>query len=109
MAFELDLAEAIPSERADMRAAAGRIFTLVDGVWTDAQHEAEIDILVIEAYSAAYFDVLRALPEIAPAIRELDQVLIGGASMSVQVREDGIDHISRDELAQLVERFRGEG
>ena len=23
--------------------------------------------------------------------------------------EDGIDHISRDELAQLVERFRGEG
>ena len=29
--------------------------------------------------------------------------------MSVQVREDGIDHISRDELAQLVERFRGEG
>ena len=89
------------------RAAGGRLFRQRDGVWTDVAHDAAKRIVRVAAFSAAYFDVLRALPELEPVLRELSTALIGGAEVSVQVGDEGLREISTSELRALVSGFRG--
>jgi Ca-activated chloride channel family protein len=89
------------------RAVGGRLFRLQDGVWTDAAHRPRSGVTRIKAYSAAYFAVLSALPELEPVLTELDKVLVAGAEASVGVDDAGIEEISPSELRSLVNGFRG--
>jgi hypothetical protein len=63
----------------------------------------------VKAFSAAYFELLRALPEVGPVLADLTDVVIGGAQASVHVGDEGIEEISTSELRKLVSDFRGVG
>ncbi len=89
------------------RVVAGRIFHEETGVWRDAAHRSSQEIVRVEAYSAAYFRLVRALDELRLVVRELDVVLVAGNEVSIQVGDEGVDRLSDRDLARLVERFRG--
>ena len=61
----------------------------------------------MKAFSAAYFALLNALPELEPVLAELSDVVIAGAESSVRVGDEGIEEISTSELRELVAGFRG--
>ncbi|MGE0158744.1 MAG: VWA domain-containing protein [Gemmatimonadales bacterium] len=94
-------------DREDARAVAGRLFTTREGVWTDAAHTDATRTIRVKSFTAAYFDLLRALPELEPVLRELSDVVVAGERVSVRVGSEGVESLSAAELAGLVTDFRG--
>ena len=97
---------------AGVRQVAGRLFRLEDGVWSEVQSPAPVPqgrVVRVELYSAAYFDVLAALPELVPLATTLGQLEVRGESVTVRIATDGSEALSAEELRSLVRDFRGEG
>jgi len=92
----------------ETRAVAGRIFRLDGGVWKDVALREGAPLIEIRAYSPAYFDLIRALPELGLVLRELDTVAVAGAETGVRIGADGTERLSAEDLAALVDGFRGE-
>jgi Ca-activated chloride channel family protein len=90
-----------------VRAVGGRLFRQQDGVWTDAAHQATQNVTRVKIFSTAYFAVLNALPELEPVLAELNNAVVAGADLGVQVGDEGIEEISTSELRRLVAGFRG--
>lgn len=92
-----------------LRTVAGRTFRERAGVWEDVLHQASVRVVEVKAYSAAYFDLLRALPELRPYAAELTEALVAGARVSVRIAgERGQEQLTADALAKLVRDFKGE-
>lgn len=90
----------------EARAVAGRIFRRSEGVWKDVSHRDAGPVVRVKAYSAAYFRLLRALPELQPILRELTPVLVAGGAVAVQVGDVGSDTLTEAQMNDLVTRFR---
>jgi Ca-activated chloride channel family protein len=88
-------------------AEGGRIFRLSDGVWIDLAHVDGAAVFQVKAFSAAYFRVLKALPELRPVLARASSVIVAGAEVSLQVGDEGIGELSDAALAGVVSRFRG--
>jgi Ca-activated chloride channel homolog len=88
------------------RTVGGRSFTLQDGVWQDARHTPAHRVYTIEPYSAAYFAILNALPELGFVLRELDAALIAGERASIRVRAGGDSVLPEPQLRRIVTEFR---
>jgi Ca-activated chloride channel family protein len=84
--------------------AGARLFVLRDSVWTDLRH-AQQRTVTIAPYSRAYFDLLRALPELTDAAR-LDRVLVAGRQISIKIEAGGKTVWQDGELARIVREFR---
>jgi len=82
----------------------GRVFVEQAGVWTDLRHADSLRVVEIAAYSPAYFELLRRLPELAPVVQRFDRVLVAGTSISIRIGTGGITAVS--DLADVVARFR---
>jgi len=98
------------ASRSDTRAQGGRVFIRRDGVWTDATQTSQ-RVIRVKAFSTAYFEMLRALPELEAVLRDgagSDAVLVAGARVSVQVGADGLETQTPTELRELVAGFRGQ-
>ncbi|CAN5804228.1 VIT domain-containing protein [soil metagenome] len=91
----------------DARTVAGRSFNLRNGVWEDVAHRRESRLISVEPYSAAYFALLRVLPELDPVLRELNPVLVAGSGASIRVAAGGQAVFSDAELRRIVTEFRG--
>jgi Ca-activated chloride channel family protein len=89
------------------KALGGRLFRLTEGVWTDVTHDPRKREVEVSAFSAAYFALLRALPEIEPVLSELQPVVIAGTEVTLRVGTAGLEEISTSELRELVAGFRG--
>ena len=71
-------------------------------------HPTGLRVIRVKAFSAAYFEVLNALPEgLEPVLRELGEVVVAGTRVAVRVGGEGIEAISTSELRELVAGFRG--
>ena len=105
-AMDTELDASLRERRENIRVSAGRIFMLDDSLWTDAAHSEDQTVIEVKAYSAAYFQLVAALPEIGPVLKELDHVLIAGAAVSLRVTSDGIEKLTDTTLHELVQRFR---
>ncbi len=90
------------------RMVGGRVFRLRGDVWTDVAFRDGGRLIEIRAYGAAYFDVVRSMPELELVLRELDAVVVAGVEVAIRVSEEGLGEISPRELEELVEGFRGE-
>lgn len=88
------------------RVVAGRVFELHADEWSDAAHRPEQETVEIEPFSAAYFRLLRELPELVPYVRELDTVLVAGKSVSIRIHAGGETRLDDLELARVVRAFR---
>jgi len=73
--YDRDQAAAIQGR---VRVVGPRTFTLVGGTWTDSASDPAHPqaVTVVQAYSDAYFALLRALPSLAPPAALGDSVLI---------------------------------
>ncbi|HSE28675.1 MAG TPA: VIT domain-containing protein [Gemmatimonadales bacterium] len=91
-----------------IRSAGGRTFRLRDGAWTDAAHAPSRELVRVKAWSPAYFELARALPEIVPALQAGDEVIVAGRKVSVRVGAEGLERWEAGALARLVRNFRGQ-
>lgn len=89
------------------RHVAGRLFADRNGVWTDLYHADTLRVVRIEAFSAAYFDVLRSLPELTAYWKALDRVLVSGNRVSIEVGPSGEATMSAAEVDRVARQFRG--
>jgi Ca-activated chloride channel family protein len=89
------------------RHVGGRIFLQQAGVWTDAGHQASFHVYEVAPFSQAYFELVRALPELAPYLKIGDQVLVAGRRASIKLTRDGTSAWGAGELAAAVRGFRG--
>jgi len=92
--------------RADTRQVGDRLFVWRDGTWTDLRHERSRPVVTVEAFSDAYFELLRALPELAKPAALEPAVLVAGQRVSVKIGTEGKTAWSEGELDALVRDFR---
>jgi hypothetical protein len=88
------------------RLIGGRTFTLSDDAWIDARHTDRQRVVAIEAYSEAFFALIRALPEAGLVVRELDSVTIAGREISLRIGAKGARGLSVTEIRRVVAAFR---
>lgn len=95
-------AAVLPSRR-----AGGRLFVQRGKVWTDVAHADRITITDVAAFSRAYFELVRVLPEVVPYLSVGDEILIAGRRGSIRVGASGVEVWRPGQLADLVRNFRG--
>ena len=93
---------------AQVRAAGGRTFRLQEGAWTDAAHAPSREVVRVKAWSPAWFELVRDLPELVPALQAGEEVLVAGRRVSVRVGAEGLERWESGALARLVRNFRGQ-
>ncbi len=93
--------------RAAAHRVAGRIFVLRDNTWTDIGQKEGLKIVDVAAFSPAYFSLVAALPEIAPALGLGESVLVAGRRVSVRIGTGGITTWPTAELQHFASEFRG--
>ncbi len=92
---------------ADSRRIAGRVFVDRSGVWTDMTYKANSPTIAVKPFSPAYFELVRALPELAPWLGIGEQVVIAGTRMSIRIDSTGVSVWNGNQLATTVRDFRG--
>jgi hypothetical protein len=92
---------------AETRRAGGRLFILRGRVWTDVAQADRITVTDIAAYSKAYFELVRQLPEVAPYLSVGEELLIAGRKASLRIGPSGVETWQPGQLAALVRNFRG--
>jgi Ca-activated chloride channel family protein len=92
---------------ARVRRQGGRLFVLVDSVWTDALQRDSLEVTAVAPFSDAYFALARALPELVPYLAVGDHVLVAGRRASVKISASGRATWRSGELEALVRAFRG--
>jgi Ca-activated chloride channel family protein len=98
----------LPRDRAaETRRAGGRLFIRRGQVWTDAGLPDRITVTDVAAYSRAYFELVRQLPEVAPYLSVGEEILIAGRQASVRIGSSGVETWQPGQLAALVRNFRG--
>ena len=95
------------SGRQLMRQIGGRVFVLRDSVWTDIGKADRIPVTAVAAFSQAYFELVRLLPEIAPYLSAGEQLVVAGRRSSIRIAAQGIESWKPGELAALVRNYRG--
>src|SRR3989454_1003457 len=85
----------------------GRIFVWRDSVWTDIAHGDSLRVVRVGAFSEAYFELLRALPELVQPATLEPAVLVAGRRVSIKIEAGGKTTWTDGELERLVWGFRG--
>lgn len=93
--------------RSEMRRSGGHVFQLRDDVWTDLAHADSTKLFSIAPFSAAYFAVTRALPELTASLQGDDPVIVAGRQASVKIASGGRDSMTAAEVRELVRLYRG--
>ncbi len=103
----MEEASAGSGRAAAMRRVAGKLFVEHDSVWTDAAHQASLRVYEVAPFSEAYFQLVRALPEIAPYLKTGDRVLVAGRRASIRFSTGGMSTWRPGELDAAVRAYRG--
>ena len=85
----------------------GRVFVLRDSVWTDIGNTDRIPVTAVAAFSPAYFELVRMLPELAPYLSTGADVVVAGRRGSIRIAQRGIESWRAGDLAAVVRNFRG--
>jgi len=91
----------------ETRRTGGRLFIRRGRVWTDVAQADRITVTDVAAYSKAYFELVRQLPEVAPYLSLGEELLIAGRKASVRIGPSGVETWQPGQLAALVRNFRG--
>lgn len=92
---------------AGVRMAAGRLFLDRNGVWVESAASSDsLPLVTVKLFSRAWFDLMAALPEIAPAARELGRLELVGARIRLRVDSDGLEQLTPERTRALALEFR---
>lgn len=99
-----DLAEdeAAPPEEETVRTVNDRTFFLKDGVWIESTYGDE-ETIKIEAFSAAYFDILLIKPELAPFFALGNQVILKVGNCYLETGPEGANQLTDQIKNQIIE------
>lgn len=95
---ELDEAAAGPGTRR----VGERLFTLANGVWTDARFSTTLRKVTIKPFSPAYFDLMKSLDQLAPLFALGDRVIVAGRAVAIELAPAGTEKLSAADLAAVV-------
>lgn len=84
------------------RRVGTRMFVLRDSVWTDVRFSEGTRVVKVQAYSEAYFALVRELPDLAAAFALGDRVLVRGTNVAIALAPDGAEKLSAAEIASVV-------
>lgn len=84
----------------------GRLYILRDSVWTDLALRDSQRTVVVAPFSAAYFALLRSLPELAPAMRLTPAVQVAGRQVNIKIAAGGTESWRPGELERIVTEYR---
>lgn len=87
------------------RVAAGRVLHLDDGVWTEVGIAPDAPAVRVRRFGAAWFELLRVLPELEPAFR-LGPVALMGDGLRLIVDDDGAESLDDHQRTRIVRAFR---
>jgi Ca-activated chloride channel family protein len=90
-----------------VKRAGGRMFRLDRGVWTDIAHSDSLRLVSVAPYSAAYFSLARALPELSQVLAMGESLVVAGRRLSIRVVPGGQEKLSAAEVGRIVNAFRG--
>lgn len=102
---DLDAARGVEHGPVTQR-VGGRLFVWRDSTWTDLRHGESHRVVTVAPFSAAYFALLRALPELVKPAALEPAVLVAGRTTSVKIGSAGKDQWAAGELERLVREFR---
>ncbi len=91
-----------------MKLVAGRAFRAdKEGVWSEAKDKKADRVVKVRAYSAAYFAILRELPELAQLFAVGDKARVEGRAVAIEVSTDsGAETLDDEALRALVKDWR---
>ena len=84
------------------------MFVERNGVWTDAAWHDTVPVVSIAPFSQAYFELVRALPELAPSLSLGEQVLVSGRRTAIRFTAGGLTTLTQQRLSATVKDFRGQ-
>ncbi len=84
------------------RRVGTRTFVMRDSVWTDARFSEGTRVVKVQAYSEAYFALVRELPDLATAFALGDRVLVRGTNVAIAVSPDGAVRMNAAEIKSIV-------
>ncbi len=83
------------------RRVGARLFSLHDGIWTDAAHSASGRTLKIKPFSDAYFKLIDAIPELREVFALGDKVTVTTRGLTIEVTESGEATLGASELKAI--------
>ena len=102
---EVDSVSSASGSAAGAKRIGARLFILRDSTWTDARGDAssmgQLRRVRVKPYSAAYFALLRALPELGEPFGLGDRVVIFGRKVAVEVSANGTEQLSEGQVAAV--------
>ena len=95
-------AASVRRDDATERQVGGRTFRLDNGVWTDARPAGNTREVVVKAYSKAYFDLLKQIPELAKLAGVGEQVTVVGRGVVISFRTaTGVETLTAAEMIRI--------
>ena len=79
----------------------GHVFQLIDGVWTDARVTPQMKRVKIKPYSAAYFKLVEAVPEIRELLSVGEKVVVGGRTVAIEITDTGVEELTEREIESI--------
>ncbi|MBC7897104.1 MAG: VWA domain-containing protein [Cytophagaceae bacterium] len=95
---ELDEAIASPNTRR----VGERLFSLANGVWTDARFTSRLRLVTVKPYSPAYFELMKQVDQLAPLFAIGDRVIVAGRTVAIELAPAGVERLSAADLAAVV-------
>ena len=88
-----------------VRRAGNHLFARRGDRWADVSFKEGTKVVRIKPYSAAYFALLDAIPELRGSLAVGERVLVSGAHVSIEVSADGVSQLGDAELRSLKEQW----
>jgi hypothetical protein len=80
----------------------GHTIRLENDVWTDTRPAANTREVTVKAYSKAYFDLLKQIPELAKLAGVGEQVTVVGRGVVISIRASkGMESFTLAELSRI--------
>lgn len=92
---------------ANTRVVAGRAFVQDSTGWRQVDADRGLRVVAVKPFSDAYFELLRAAPELKPVFATFEQVVLAGVRANIALAPDGADKLSAHDIEKLVRDFRG--
>jgi hypothetical protein len=100
------LGAVLKDDRVDAAKRAGNhLFARRNGRWTDVAFKEGTQIVKIKAYTAAYFKVLDAIPELRESFAVGEHVLVAGKHVAIEISDTGAEQLGDAELRSLKEQW----
>jgi len=96
-----------PDRDGEVVRAGGRLFANRNGTWTDVAHRPALRVTTVAPFSPAWFELAKARPALAPALRVGTPAILAGQRASLEVADGGLTRWAPGALARFLRAFEG--